>query len=319
MENGQCLSDTCDGINCKGIETPHLGPSLSFRPKGSLARALYEKQKHDEFLEQFDKNEWYQCNLDSLPALISTKFVQLGPDQDTIDFLEQSEKKSDWLFMQLWHSLVKLFLGVFMTQTSINGWLQRGSMFVVSQPQVRKLLGVDEDWRCRSLLDIGAGDGKVTDQIAPIFHKVYATEVSSTMRILLQKKGYELLEINDWFVDKKFDFISCLNVIDRCDTPLKLLHQIRDALTPNGTLLLAVVLPFSAYVEAGTNHKPQELLPISGPNFEDQVMSVIENVFTPANFEVISWSRVPYLCEGDLQQSYYWLDDAIFVLKLKDC
>ncbi|XP_050508925.1 protein-L-histidine N-pros-methyltransferase-like [Diabrotica virgifera virgifera] len=201
---------------------------------------------------------------------------------------------------------------------SVYWWLQRGSMFVVSQPQVRKLLGVDEDWKCKSLLDIGAGDGKVTDQIAPIFHKVYATEVSSTMRTLLQKKGYELLEINDWFVDKKFDFISCLNVIDRCDTPLKLLHQMRDALTPNGTLLLAVVLPFSAYVEAGTNHKPRELLPISGPNFEDQVKSVIDNVFTPANFEVVSWSRVPYLCEGDLQQSYYWLDDAVFVLKLKD-
>ncbi|XP_028135399.2 protein-L-histidine N-pros-methyltransferase isoform X1 [Diabrotica virgifera virgifera] len=66
-------------------------------------------------------SKWYQCHLDSLPALISTKFVQLGPDQETINFLDQSEKKSDWLFTQIWHSVVKLFLGVFMTQTSING------------------------------------------------------------------------------------------------------------------------------------------------------------------------------------------------------
>uniref|UniRef100_A0A6P7GYT6 Methyltransferase-like protein 9 n=1 Tax=Diabrotica virgifera virgifera TaxID=50390 RepID=A0A6P7GYT6_DIAVI len=164
------------------------------------------------------------------------------------------------------------------------------------------------------ILELKKENNKVKTELEETKKKLNILEI----RVERCEKEMKLLEINDWFVDKKFDFISCLNVIDRCDTPLKLLHQMRDALTPNGTLLLAVVLPFSAYVEAGTNHKPRELLPISGPNFEDQVKSVIDNVFTPANFEVVSWSRVPYLCEGDLQQSYYWLDDAVFVLKLKD-
>lgn len=63
------------------------------------------------------------------------------------------------------------------------------------------------------------------------------------------------------------------------------------------------------------DHKPKELLPIAGDLFEEQVRSLVEDVLTPAGFEVVSWSRVPYLCEGDLQQSYYWLDDSIFVLK----
>lgn len=65
--------------------------------------------------------QWYHCDLDKLPTSLSSKFIQLNPDQDTIKFLEQSEKKSEWLLTQLWHSLVKLFLGWFMTQTSING------------------------------------------------------------------------------------------------------------------------------------------------------------------------------------------------------
>ncbi|KAJ8979852.1 hypothetical protein NQ317_006316 [Molorchus minor] len=189
-------------------------------------------------------------------------------------------------------------------------WLQRGSMFVVSQPQFRKLLRVDDNWRTDTLLDLGAGDGEVTAHLAPLFDKVYATEVSNTMRTLLQRRGYVLLDVENWHLDRKYDVISCLNLIDRCDTPLELLSQIRISLQPGGRVLLAVVLPFSAYVESGApDHKPKELLPISGSTFEEQVNSVVTNVLSPAQFEVISWSRVPYLCEGDLHQSYYWLDD----------
>lgn len=64
-------------------------------------------------------------------------------------------------------------------------------MFVVSQPQFRKLLRVDEDWQTDTLLDLGAGDGEVTAHIAPLFRRVYATEISHIMRTVLQKKGYE--------------------------------------------------------------------------------------------------------------------------------
>ncbi|CAH1959789.1 unnamed protein product [Acanthoscelides obtectus] len=64
---------------------------------------------------------WYQCDLNGLPSSLTSTFVQLGPDQDTIAFLEQSERKSDWILTQIWHSIVKAILGFFMTQTSING------------------------------------------------------------------------------------------------------------------------------------------------------------------------------------------------------
>ncbi|XP_060534939.1 protein-L-histidine N-pros-methyltransferase isoform X2 [Cylas formicarius] len=263
--------------------------------------------------------EWYQCDLNSLPPAIASKFVQLGPDNDTIKFLEESEKKSDWILTQIWHTIVKAVLGWFMTQTSINGWLRRGSMFVLSQPQLLKLLHADDEWRADSLLDLGAGDGEVTARLAPLFRNVYVTEVSDTMRSLLDQKGYRVLDVDAWFLDRKFDFVACLNVIDRCDTPLQLLSRIRESLKSDGFLLLAVVLPFSAYVESGApDHKPRELLPIDGERFEDQVISVVEEVLKPAGFDVTAWSRVPYLCEGDLHQSYYWLDDVVFVLRLSN-
>lgn len=58
------------------------------------------------------------------------------------------------------------------------------------------------------------------------------------------------------------------------------------------------------------DHSPEEKLLIQGQNFEEQV-------FEPAGFDVEKFSRLPYLCEGDLHQSFYLLDDAVFVLKPK--
>jgi len=54
----------------------------------------------------------------------------------------------------------------------------RGSMFVFSPAQFQTLLGISSDWKRDSLLDLGAGDGKVTEMMAPHFHSVYATEIS---------------------------------------------------------------------------------------------------------------------------------------------
>lgn len=60
---------------------------------------------------------------------------------------------------------------------------------------------------------------------------------------------FRVLGVDNWQENRKYDMISCLNLIDRCDKPLELLQQIRDSLNPNGLVLLAVVLPFSPYVE----------------------------------------------------------------------
>lgn len=69
-------------------------------------------------------------------------------------------------------------------------FLGRGSMFVFSGDQFRRLLQISSDWRGNRLLDLGAGDGGVTDVMAEHFQEVYTTEVSAPMRWQLQKKNY---------------------------------------------------------------------------------------------------------------------------------
>nr|XP_006824986.1 PREDICTED: methyltransferase-like protein 9-like [Saccoglossus kowalevskii] len=169
----------------------------------------------------------------------------------------------------------------------------------------------------KKLLDLGAGDGLVTKQIEKHFTEVFATEVSSSMRWRLQNHGYKILEIDEWADGKRhYDVISCLNLLDRCDKPLTLLHDIKKSLVPvTGRAIVAIVIPVKPYVESGTNdNKPSEYLPVKGRSWEEQVQSLIEDVFTSAGFTVLKFTRLPYLCEGDLHDPYYVLNDAVFVL-----
>jgi len=68
------------------------------------------------------------------------------------------------------------------------------------------------------------------------------------------------------------------------------------------------------YTESKT-HQPKELLPIKGTSFEAEVVNFVEKVLKPNGWELIKWSRVPYLCDGDIRQAYYWLDDALFLIR----
>ncbi|GFT86860.1 methyltransferase-like protein 9, partial [Nephila pilipes] len=105
------------------------------------------------------------------------------------------------------------------------------------------------------MLDLGAGDGKVTEVMARHFRNTYTTEVSGVMRRVLASKKFGLLDVDKWANadegPRYFDLISCLNLLDRCDRPITLLQQIRNKLNPDtGILILAVVLPFNQYVES---------------------------------------------------------------------
>ncbi|EEB12571.1 possible cgi-81 protein, putative [Pediculus humanus corporis] len=132
------------------------------------------------------------------------------------------------------------------------------------------------------LLDLGAGDGVVT-----------------------------ILEPEVWHLEnEKYDVITCLNLLDRCDRPNDILEQMKNSLAPDGIVVLAMVLPFEPYVEIGAkNHSPSQVLDVNGNTFEHQVCSMVKNVLEPVGYEIIKWTKLPYLCEGDLRQSYYWLDD----------
>ena len=66
---------------------------------------------------------------------------------------------------------------------------------------------------------------------------------------------------------------------------------------------------------SAADNRPSEVLHIQGRSFEEQISSFNRDVFRPAGLEVERLTRLPYLCEGDLEKSYYFLYDAVFVLK----
>ncbi|CAK1556135.1 unnamed protein product [Leptosia nina] len=278
---------------------------------------------HNLKIPKIEKS-WYQVDKTKLSPELEEKFIQLYPDKETQDFLSTSIDKSSWVWTQLWYIIAKSFLRHFWTTTDINGWLGRGSMFVLSSAQTRTLLsaarsgrGNPNSDRPTALVDIGAGDGEVSRRYADLFATKYATEISASMRKVLSNKGFTVLDVDDWWKSQKFDCVCMMNLVDRCAKPRTMLQQAKEALTSDGLLVLALVLPYKPYVEVTSDHKPEERLPISGTAFEEQASSFV-SFMREQGWELASWSRVPYLCEGDFAQAYYWLDDSIYVFRPLD-
>ena len=310
----------------------------------NFAGAISEKLESDRYWLEGNKDHWYHVEAGEIakaskdaetdPNQIMGKFIQLHPDEETLKFIHQSIEITDQLLTQMWHNLAKTVLKRFFgyTQTDINGYLRRGSMFVLSTEQftlLREKAGLQSNVEHAegSLIDLGAGDGKPTDYLRPFFKDTYATEASWAMRDILKEKGISVLDIDDWDVlqqkQRTFDAIACLNLFDRCEKPLTILSRIRKALKPGGILLIALVLPFNPYVEWNSDHQPLEYLidPSESQNnefiFEKQIPLVIKKLES-IGFSIDAWTRVPYLCEGDMGQSLYVLSDAVFLCTIND-
>ena len=120
------------------------------------------------------------------------------------------------------------------------------------------------------LLDVGAGDGAVTAELAPLFSEVMTTEVSRPCVRAICKRGFACTATSDLAVltdMPQWDVVSCFNVLDRCSCPLDLLAGIRRLTKPqSGRVLLAVVLPFRPFVECGAlgrRQDPKQRLPVT--------------------------------------------------------
>lgn len=286
---------------------------VDYQPRGRFAKTLMNKMNADHYLDTLDKSTWYSVSLDNITDKdIADKFIQLEADEETLQFVQDSEDKSDWIFTQLWYNLAKSVMQWMYSQTDINGMLNRGSMFVFSKNQFTTMLKVPDDWKSDCLLDLGAGDGKPTQVMETFFEKIYVTEMSPPMRKLLRGRGFEVMEIDKWQKKDAYDVISCLNLLDRCEEPLTILNDVHEALKSSGRLVVALVLPFRPYVESRQDHKPTQQMDIVGANLETQVQAAVVAI-EAVGFKLESWARVPYLCEGDLSRPIYHLNDALMV------
>lgn len=61
---------------------------------------------------------------------------------------------------------------------------------------------------------------------------------------------HRLLDADTWWTrEEKFDVVSCLNLLDRCSDPTKLLGDMKTALKPGGRIVVALVLPYKPFDE----------------------------------------------------------------------
>lgn len=182
--------------------------------------------------------------------------------------------------------------------------------------------------RFGTLLDVGAGSGRITSLIAPLFTSVTATEVSDQMCKQLSQKGFTVIKTADIDHDIdstiKYDVVALFNVLDRCDKPRTLLQSLRRRLrNKDSRLVLAVPLPLRPAVETGNQWlKPTEYIApkpcYCQLEWEQSLEYLIRDVIIPAGLNVHAVSRVPYLSEGNLNQSYYVLEDCLLVLSRND-
>lgn len=68
--------------------------------------------------------------------------------------------------------------------------LRRGSMFVISDRQFRRLFHLADDYRAERMLDLGAGDGATTALLSGMFDNVHVTEMSWPMKRILAARGF---------------------------------------------------------------------------------------------------------------------------------
>ena len=214
-----------------------------------------------------------------------------------------------------------------MSDYDANGLVGAHDMRVLGTAQARTLFEAAGVHEGGSLLDVGAGEGHVTDELAPLFSRVTTTELSTGMARRLRARGYECHNIDlaeerlpDAAESEGFDCIALLNVIDRTSRPYRLVERLRTLLRPGGVLLCTVPLPLKPHVHVGpVTVDPEEILPKprgkGRARFEDSMSALAELFFPACGLKPTVLSRVPYLCRGDRRKPVISLDDAVFICR----
>jgi SAM-dependent methyltransferase len=251
--------------------------------------------------------QWcYHVRPSALRPELSSVLVPLRADLETCTFMQRQVEENS-LVRSVKSMMVDVMLR-FMSLTDANGLLSRGHMLVATALQVATLLGRAREGGFETgdefpatLLDVGAGDGDVTDALCRGLRiepsRVVATEVSRPMLRALSARGFTTAESfdDDAVAGRTFSFVSVMNVLDRTDSPLDLLARVRGAMHPHGLALVAVVAPFRPMVEDGGEKRPPRhplLLPRTatraGASLEDSANALFEHAFLP----VVSVARV---------------------------
>jgi SAM-dependent methyltransferase len=245
----------------------------------------------------------------ALPAALARCVIELGEDAVRERFLREVAPHGPLAYAA--HRALRHFASDF----DVNAWLGTYRVCLLGQSSFDRLL---EGAPRTSLLDVGAGSGEITRELAPLFGSVVVTEVARGMaRRLARRFETHAIDLATEPLpgDRRFGVVSLLHVLDRASRPRSLLGVARDLLAPDGRMLIACPLPLRAHVDGGgTTADPDEWIEAEG-TFEEALSALVRDLITGAGLEVERMARTTYLSQGDPRAPHYALDDALLVCR----
>jgi SAM-dependent methyltransferase len=252
----------------------------------------------------------YHVDLYALGRL-AERFRPLGPDPERDAWIAQYGAAPHGTFI----TWLGTCLDALASSYDVHGLLGTYPMHLLSGEAWRQLLS---DGHFSSLLDVGAGAGYVTEAARAHFDQIVCTETSRFLRRRLSQRGFEVhaSDLSRESLSRRFDVVSCFNVLDRTARPYALLRSLVAHLAPAGRLLLSVPLPVSAHVHVrGGTISASERLPSAARGFEAAVLELSEKLIEPAGLTIERIARVPYLSRGDSGKDLYVLDAALWLCR----
>ncbi|MBF0311708.1 MAG: class I SAM-dependent methyltransferase [Magnetococcales bacterium] len=106
-------------------------------------------------------------------------------------------------------------------------------------------------WLCRhhpplrnreaAILDVGCGDGQFLAFLhSQGYHHLHGVEPETARRDNARSRGLAVAPSLDDLPLDRFDIICLWHVLEHVEQPLRLLHQLRERLTPQGALLISI-------------------------------------------------------------------------------
>lgn len=250
---------------------------------------------------------------------LEADLAELGPYADRFHPLGPDAERDAWIerYAAAPHGALVTKFGAWLdslfSSYDVHGLLGTYPMHLLSQQAWGALLGQHHG----SLLDVGAGAGYVTEGARAHFDQIECTETSRFLRRRLKQRGFSAhaSDLSRADLGKRFDVVSCFNVLDRTARPLSLLHGLLTHLAPHGRILLSVPLPVNAHVHvAGGTVSASERLPAAARSWERAVAELSARLFEANGLRIERIARVPYLSRGDTGQDLYVLDAALWIL-----
>jgi len=255
----------------------------------------------------------YDCHRERLGPALGACFRPLTRDAATDAWLAtHGARPHGW-----WRTRLTEWASSFVSSYDAHGLLDAYPMHLLSVEAWGELL---EGAHQKSLLDVGAGAGYVTENARSFFDEIVCTETSRQLAKRLAARGFTASELDltvQWLA-RTFDVVCAFNVLDRTPEPLSLLRSLVAHARDGGTVLVSIPLPLAPHVHVrGGTAAPSERLPSMAADWETAARELTERLLEPTGLSVTRLARLPYLSRGDLHRPLYVLDNALWVCKTR--